>query len=128
LRELQELGERKKMLENEKYLNSPSTYEYSIMHCTVSYWTLVEHGDREWVHNRGEGVNFVKSRYIQMWSTKAKPLWTVNIYLIKEKWWAGRKNKYFLGVDTSGRGSAQGKGDEGRYGGCVLYPYMKIEE
>jgi hypothetical protein len=37
------------MLENEKYWNNPSIYEYNIMHYTVSCSILGEHGDREWV-------------------------------------------------------------------------------
>jgi hypothetical protein len=49
-------GERdKEMLENEKYWNNPSAYEYNIMHCTVSCWILGEHGGREWVSNREGG-------------------------------------------------------------------------
>jgi hypothetical protein len=39
------------MLNNEKYWNNPSINEYNIMHGTVSYWILGEHGDREWVNN-----------------------------------------------------------------------------
>jgi hypothetical protein len=29
-------------------LKQPSLYESNIIHCTVSYWILGEHGDREW--------------------------------------------------------------------------------
>jgi hypothetical protein len=53
---LSEVGERKKMLENEKYGNNPFMYEYNVIHCSVSCWILVEHGDREWVSNGGEGL------------------------------------------------------------------------
>jgi hypothetical protein len=35
LKGLQESTEWKKVLENEKYWNSPSTYEYNIKYCTV---------------------------------------------------------------------------------------------
>jgi hypothetical protein len=31
-------------------------------------------------------------------------------------------------VGTSGRQMVQGQGDKGVYGGCILYPYMKMEE
>jgi hypothetical protein len=43
------------MLENEKYWNSPSLYDYNIMHCTVSCWMLGEHGDGEWGSNEVGG-------------------------------------------------------------------------
>jgi hypothetical protein len=39
------------------------------------------------------------------------------------------KNKSFPGVGTSGRGAGHKEWvNEGVYGRCVLYPYMKIEE
>jgi hypothetical protein len=53
--------------------------------------------------------------------------WTINIHLIKKKK-GRRENKSFPGVGTSGKGRAQGKGNEDDYGGCISYPYMKIEE
>jgi hypothetical protein len=31
-------------------------------------------------------------------------------------------------VSTSNGGWAKGRANEGEYGGCILYPYMKIEE
>jgi hypothetical protein len=71
----------KKMRENEKYWNNPSVYDYNTMHYTVRYWILGEHGDREWVSNRGGEVNLIKAWYIQAWITKAKPPWTINIHL-----------------------------------------------
>jgi hypothetical protein len=37
--------------------NTETTHLYrNIMHCTVSCWTLGEHGDREQVSNGGEEV------------------------------------------------------------------------
>jgi hypothetical protein len=53
--------------------NIESMYEYNIIHCTVSYWILGEHGDREWVSNGEEEVDLIKAQYLQTWSTKAKP-------------------------------------------------------
>jgi hypothetical protein len=38
------------------------------------------------------------------------------------------KNKSFLGVVPEGGEWAQGKGNEGEYGGCILYLHMKIGE
>jgi hypothetical protein len=49
-------GGREKMLEDLKYWNNPSIYEYNIMHRTVSCWILMMHGEREWVSNGGEGL------------------------------------------------------------------------
>jgi hypothetical protein len=43
------------MLENEKFWNNPSIFEYNIMRCAVSCWIWGEHGDGEWVGNGGEG-------------------------------------------------------------------------
>jgi hypothetical protein len=64
----------KKMVENEKYWNSPSIYEYNIINCTPHHWLLGENGDREWVGICVEGcVIFTKAQYIQAWSTKVKP-------------------------------------------------------
>jgi hypothetical protein len=40
------MGEIKKMLENEKYIEK-STYEYNIMNCTVSCRIFGEPGDRD---------------------------------------------------------------------------------
>jgi hypothetical protein len=68
-----EVEERKKMLENEKYWNNPSMDEYNTMYSKISYWILGDPGDREWVSNGREGVNFIKAWYIQTWSTKTKP-------------------------------------------------------
>jgi hypothetical protein len=41
-----------------------SVYEYNIMQCTVSCWTLGEHGDREWVSNGGELIWLKHNIYI----------------------------------------------------------------
>jgi hypothetical protein len=43
---------------------------------------------------------------------------------MKGRW----KNKCFLEMDADGMGMGRGKGDEGGYGGCIWYAYMKIEE
>jgi hypothetical protein len=51
-----------------------------------------------------------KAQYIQTWSTKVKPPWTINIHLIKIMKGRG-KNKSFLRVDANRRGWAQGKGE-----------------
>jgi hypothetical protein len=45
-----------------KILKQHSIHEYNIVHCTVSYWTLGEYGDREWVSNGGERVNLIKAK------------------------------------------------------------------
>jgi hypothetical protein len=92
-----------------KYWNNPSIYEYNIMYCTVSCWTLGEHGDRERVSNGG--ANLIKAWYIQAWSITAKPPWTINIHFKK----VNRRGKQmsFPGVDTNGRWWAQGKGECG---------------
>jgi hypothetical protein len=50
------------MLENEKYWNNPSTYEYNIMHYTVSCWISGEQGNREWLSNEGWEV-WLKQTY-----------------------------------------------------------------
>jgi hypothetical protein len=57
---LWEVGERKNMLENEKYWNTSSIHEYNIMHCAVSCWMLGEHGEREWESDGGEGLLWSK--------------------------------------------------------------------
>jgi hypothetical protein len=58
--------EKMKMLENEKYWDNPSTYEYNIMYCTVNCWIWGEHVDRERVSNREEeGFNLIKAWHIQ---------------------------------------------------------------
>jgi hypothetical protein len=36
-----------KMLENKKYWNNSSIYEYNIIHYIANCWILREHGDRE---------------------------------------------------------------------------------
>jgi hypothetical protein len=59
--EIWEVGERKKILDNEKYWKNPSIYEYNIMQCTVSCWILGELCYREWVSNGGNGVNLIKA-------------------------------------------------------------------
>jgi hypothetical protein len=69
---LQEAGEEKKMLENEKYWNNPPIYEYNIMCCTISCGTLGEHGDREWV--RIVEVNLIKTWCMPVWSARQNPL------------------------------------------------------
>jgi hypothetical protein len=66
--------ERKKMLENKKHWNNSSLLECNIMHCTVNCWPQGEHGDKEWVSNRGERVNLIKMWYTQTWKTKVKSL------------------------------------------------------
>jgi hypothetical protein len=38
------------------------------------------------------------------------------------------KNRYFLNMDISGRGGHRERKNEGVYGRCILYPYMKLEE
>jgi hypothetical protein len=101
-------GGRKKMLQNEKYWNNPSIYD--IMHCTVSCWTLGEYCDREYVINRGKGINLIKAQYIQIWSTKLNPLLDYQYIFYFKKWRAGGKNKSFPGVDTSERGMGTKKG------------------
>jgi hypothetical protein len=70
------------MLDNEIYWNNPPIYEYNIMQYTLNYRLLGEHGDREWVNNRGEEVNLIKEWYIH--STKVNTTWTINIHLIKK--------------------------------------------
>jgi hypothetical protein len=103
-------GRSKEHVREWKYWNHPCIYEYNTMHCTVGYWILGEHGDREWVSDGGEEINLINAWYIQTWSTKSKPPWTVNIHLKKKNpWRAGRKIGLF-GAGTSGRGWAQGKG------------------
>jgi hypothetical protein len=59
------------MLENKKYWNNPSIYEYNIMHYTVFCWLLGEHGDRECVSNGGERVDLIKTDL----KTKSNPPW-----------------------------------------------------
>jgi hypothetical protein len=56
----------------------------------------------------------------------AKPSWTISICLKGNEGQEG-KTGLFLGVGTSGNGNKE-KGNEGEYGGCILYPYVKIEE
>jgi hypothetical protein len=68
------MGERKKMLENKNHWNNSSLFKCNIMHCTVNCWLQGEHGDKEWINNRGEGVNLIKTWYIQTWKTKVKSL------------------------------------------------------
>jgi hypothetical protein len=41
------------MLEDERFWNNASIYEYKIMYCMVNSWILREHSDREWVSNDG---------------------------------------------------------------------------
>jgi hypothetical protein len=97
------VGKRKKILENENYWNKTSIYEYNTILCTVSYWILREHCDREWVNNRGVGVNLIKAWYIDLKYQGEIPLdyqYSPN----EKKWRAGGKNKSFLGVGTSGKG------------------------
>jgi hypothetical protein len=53
VRGLQEMQEGKKMLENEKYWNNRSIYEYNIKYYTVSSSVLGEHDDRDWESNGG---------------------------------------------------------------------------
>jgi hypothetical protein len=53
------------------------------MHFIVNRWILGEHADREWVSNGG-GVDLIKAQYIPTWSTKVKPPWTINIFLINK--------------------------------------------
>jgi hypothetical protein len=81
------VGERKKMLANEKHWKNPSTYEYDIVHCTASCWILGENVDRKWLNNVGERVNLIKAQYIHTW--KAKPPWdyqyTLNFLKMKSR-------------------------------------------
>jgi hypothetical protein len=50
-------------------------------------------------------------------------------YTLKKKRRTGGKNKFFPGMDTSGGAVRHNeKGNDSAYGGCNLYPYMKIEE
>jgi hypothetical protein len=36
-----------------KILKQSSTCEHNTMYCTINYWILGDHGDREWVSNGG---------------------------------------------------------------------------
>jgi hypothetical protein len=55
------MGERKKMLENEKV---QTTHVYmNIIYCAVSCWLLGGYCDREKVNN--EVINLMKAQYLQ---------------------------------------------------------------
>jgi hypothetical protein len=121
VRGLQEARESNKMLENEKCWKNPSIYEYNIMRCTVSYWVLGEHGNREWVSNRGKEVNLIKAQHTHAWSTKTTPSLDYQYILSLKIWKAGWKNKCFLGEGTNRKrvGSRKG-GMRGEYGRWIL--------
>jgi hypothetical protein len=87
---LWEVGEIKKMLENEKYWKNSAICEYTIMHWTVSCWVFGEHGGR----GTGEGADLIKVQCIQARSTKANLPWTINIHLKNGR--SGEKNRSFF--------------------------------
>jgi hypothetical protein len=84
-----------------------SIYEYSIIFCTVSCWILGEYGDRERVSN--VGLIWLKAQYIQSWSAKATPPWTINIHFKKKK--KEKHDRSFPRVSTSGMGVDIRKGE-----------------
>jgi hypothetical protein len=53
------------------------------------------------------------------------PKWTINVCL---KMKGGGKIGLFWGWVPVGSRWAQERDNEGEYGGCILYPYMKIKE
>jgi hypothetical protein len=98
------------------------------MCCTVSCWILRDHGNREWISNFEEEVNLIKAQYTQTWSNNLKPPWTINIHLIlKNEGQEGKINLFLRWLPVGGDGHKE-RGNEDEYGGCVLYPYLKIEE
>jgi hypothetical protein len=60
---------------------------------------------------------------------RAKTPWTINIHLVflKNEGQEGKTN-LFWGWVTVGDGGHKEMGNKGVFGGCGLYPYMKIEE
>jgi hypothetical protein len=99
------------MLENEKYWNKPSIYEYNIMRCTVSCWLLKEHDDREWISNGGL-------------SRLKHDIYRSEIYLnilLKNK---GQEDKIVIFQEWVPVGGRRAK----EKGGYILYSYVKIEE
>jgi hypothetical protein len=104
------VGQRKKMLGNEKLLKQPIYMWIHIVHYTVNCWLSGDHSDREWVSNRGEGLIWWKHDTYRWEIPRWNPLGlSVHTNLKKQK--AGEENKSFLGVGTSGRDWAQGKGE-----------------
>jgi hypothetical protein len=45
----------------------------------------------------------------------------------KRKGWKKKLNLFWRWIPV-GRGGHKERGSEGVHGGCILYPYMKIEE
>jgi hypothetical protein len=76
----------------------------------------------------GEGSNLKKSMiYIDLkYQGETSLDYQYALNLRKQR--ARRKNKSFLKVGTSGRGWEKGKKESGCNCGCVLNPYMKLEE
>jgi hypothetical protein len=70
----------------------------------------------------------IKAQYIQNQSTKEKPPWTFDTHLIFKNEGQEGKINLFQGWVSVGGGEHKKRGNESVYGGCVLYPYMKIEE
>jgi hypothetical protein len=97
----------------------------NIMYCTVSCWVLGEHGDREWISNRGCVLIWLKHNRYRPEVPRQNPLDYQHI--LKRKWRQGG-NGSFLGWVSVGDGWVQGKGEWGEYDRCILHPYMKKEE
>jgi hypothetical protein len=110
------------MLENEKYWNIASIFEYNVKHHKLL--NIRECGDRERVSNGG--VNLIKAWCIQAWSTKANPPWTINIHFKNE----GQEGKIvlFWGWYLREVTGYKERVNEDEYSGFISYSYMKIEE